>query len=85
MIPLDFALGLGRRFQGVRARSSASFSDGFRYPSVARGRSFRLRAMRSRSLVLNSERSVPFGMYWRNNPFVFSFEPRCQGLCGSQK
>jgi hypothetical protein len=31
------------------------------------------------------ERSVFFGKYCRNSPFVFSFEPRCQGLCGSQK
>src|SRR5277367_6575034 len=30
-------------------------------------------------------RSVPLGKYCRNNPLVFSFEPRCQGLCGSQK
>jgi hypothetical protein len=30
-------------------------------------------------------RSVPFGKYWRSNPLVFSFVPRCQGLCGSQK
>ena len=22
----------------------------------------------------------PAGMYWRSSPFVFSFEPRCQGL-----
>ena len=26
-----------------------------------------------------------FGRYWRRRPFVFSFEPRCQGLRGSQK
>ena len=30
-------------------------------------------------------RSVFFGKYCRKSPFVFSFEPRCQGLCGSQK
>ena|SRR5680860_527980 len=23
--------------------------------------------------------------YWRSSPLVFSFEPRCQGLAGSQK
>jgi hypothetical protein len=28
---------------------------------------------------------VPFGKYWRSSPFVFSFVPRCQGLCGSAK
>ena len=73
------------RFQAVCARSSASFSDGFMNPRVARGRSLRLRAMRARSLALRIERSVPFGMYWRRRPLVFSFEPRCQGLWGSQK
>ena len=30
-------------------------------------------------------RSVPFGKYCLSNPFVFSLEPRCHGLCGSQK
>lgn len=28
---------------------------------------------------------MPFGKYWRSNPFVFSLEPRCQGLRGSAK
>src|SRR5664279_4934548 len=23
--------------------------------------------------------------YWRRSPLVFSFDPRCQGLCGSAK
>lgn len=27
----------------------------------------------------------PFGKYCRSRPLVFSFEPRCQGLAGSQK
>jgi hypothetical protein len=40
---------LARRFQPVSARTSASFSDGFINPSVSRGRSLRLRAMRERS------------------------------------
>ena len=31
------------------------------------------------------DRSVPRGKYCRNSKFVFSFVPRCQGLCGSQK
>ena len=31
------------------------------------------------------ERSVPLGMYWRSSPLVFSLEPRCQGVWGSQK
>ncbi len=32
-----------------------------------------------------TDRSVPLGKYCRSRPFVFSFEPRCQGLAGSQK
>jgi hypothetical protein len=28
---------------------------------------------------------VPLGKYWRSSPLVFSFEPRRQGLLGSQK
>ena len=28
---------------------------------------------------------MPFGKYCRNSPFVFSFDPRYHGLCGSQK
>ena len=27
----------------------------------------------------------PSGKYWRSRRLVFSFDPRCQGLCGSQK
>lgn len=30
-------------------------------------------------------RSVRLGKYCRNKRLVFSFDPRCQGLCGSQK
>ena len=32
-----------------------------------------------------ADRSVPLGMYWRSRPLVSSFDPRCQGECGSQK
>jgi Protein of unknown function (DUF1236) len=28
---------------------------------------------------------VPFGKYCLSRPLLFSFEPRCHGLCGSQK
>ena len=73
------------RIQPVSATISVNFSDGVIQPSVLRGRSLRLRAMRSRSSGRVTERSVSLGMYWRNSPLVFSFEPRCQGLCGSQK
>ena len=57
----------------------------FHDPRVLRGRSLRLAAIRARSPASWTARSVPFGRYWRRRPLVFSFEPRCQGLCGSQK
>src|ERR1022692_1832324 len=31
------------------------------------------------------DRSVPLGKYCLSSRLVFSFVPRCQGLCGSQK
>ena len=65
--------------------SSASFSDGVVYSRVLRGLPLRLRWMRARSSLLRADRSLPLGMYWRNRPLVFSFEPRCQGEWGSQK
>lgn len=36
-------------------------------------------------LRVRTDRSVLLGKYCRSRPFVFSFEPRCQGLAGSQK
>jgi hypothetical protein len=32
-----------------------------------------------------TDKSVPFGKYCLSRPLVFSFDPRCHGLCGSQK
>ena len=56
LLSLSFAshMGPGSRWQAqpVGARSSASFSDGFIYPRVLRGRSFRLEAIRARSSAL---------------------------------
>src|SRR5215471_16913996 len=49
------------------------------------GRLFRVCATASISSADQRERLVPFGKYWRSRPFVFSFVPRCQGLCGSAK
>ena len=83
--PPSRQVAVPRRVQAVIARSSASFSDGFMNPRVLRGRLLRLRAMRARSWRCGTERSVPLGMYWRSSPLVFSLEPRCQGLWGSQK
>ena len=38
-----------------------------------------LRAIAARSAALSLDRSVPFGMCWRNRPLVFSWERRCRG------
>jgi len=43
------------------------------------------RCITLRSSTEWTDRSVPFGMYWRSSPLVFSLEPLCQGLWGSQK
>ena len=42
-------------------------------------------ATAARSSAPCALRSVPFGKYCRSSPLVFSFVPRCHGLCGSQK
>jgi hypothetical protein len=39
----------------------------------------------SRSSWVSLDMSVPLGKYWRSSPLVFSLEPRCHGLLGSQK
>ena len=66
-------------------RSSSRTSAGVLQPSVLRGRLLRASATASRSPREYLTRSVPFGKYCRSSPLVFSFVPRCQGLCGSQK
>jgi hypothetical protein len=66
------------------AISSAMASAGVLQPSVFLGRLFIRAAMSLSQVWLTSLRSVPFGMNWRSKPLVFSFEPRCQGACGSQ-
>lgn len=40
-------------------------------------------AFSSRCVYL--DKSVPFGKYWRNSPYLFSLVPRFQGLHGSAK
>src|SRR5919106_3239036 len=65
--------------------SSAISSVGFAKPGRLRGRSLSSSATVSRSATVTVAKSVPFGKYWRSNPLVFSFEPRCQGAWGSQK
>ena len=73
------------RVQPVDATVAASLSAGVVYPSVLRGRVLSWSTTSCRSAWVYRDRSVPFGKYCRSNPFVFSFVPRCQGLCRSQK
>ena len=72
------------RTQAVNATASANFSDGVWKPSVCRGRPFSSSATASSCSWVTWARLVPFGKYWRSSPLVFSFEPRCHGLLGSQ-
>src|SRR3954454_12258846 len=65
--------------------SSSKASAGVLHPSVFRGLLLRAIATAARSSALCTLRSVPFGKYCRSSPLVFSFVPRCHGLCGSQK
>src|SRR3954451_7205112 len=65
--------------------SSSKASAGVLHPSVLRGRPFSVAATAARASALCMLRSVPLGKYCRSSPLVFSFVPRCQGLCGSQK
>ena len=66
-------------------RYSSNASAGVFHPRVLRGLVLRASATAWRAFLLCALRSVPFGKYWRSNPLVFSFVPRCHGLCGSQK
>src|SRR4051812_11555804 len=69
----------------VVRRNWSRASAGVLQPRVFRGLLLRAIATAARSSALCTLRSVPFGKYWRSSPLVFSFVPRCQGLCGSQK
>ena len=53
-------------------------------PSVCRGLPLSSAATASSSCWEKRLRSVRLGKYWRSGPLV-SFDPRCQGLRGSQK
>jgi len=85
--------GAALRFKGssqrcpcqAERRSSSRASAGVLQLRVLRGLVLSACATASRSPREWRERSVPFGKYWRRSPLVFSFVPRCQGLCGSQK
>ncbi|WP_461070496.1 transposase [Streptomyces pseudoechinosporeus] len=60
-------------------------SAGVLSPRMRRGRWFSCRATSRRSRAVWTDRSLPLGKYCRSRPFMFSFVPRCQGECGSQK
>jgi hypothetical protein len=60
-------------------------SAGVLQPRVLRGLALSAAATAARSSAPCMLRSVPFGKYCRSRPLVFSFVPRCHGLCGSQK
>ena len=70
---------------GPLAGARQNASAGVFQPRVLRGLVLSASATASRASVLWALRSVPFGKYCRSSPLVFSFVPRCHGLCGSQK
>ena len=73
------------RSQPVNATHALNLSAGVSYSNVFLGRSFSCLATRSSSACEWIDRSVPFGKYCLKSRLVFSFDPRCQGLLGSQK
>ena len=66
--------------QPVDATQALKRSAGVSNPSVLRGRPLSFRAIASRWSCECRDKSVPLGKYHRSSPFVFSFDPRCQGL-----
>src|ERR1700692_2058499 len=71
--------------QPVDATQALNLSGGVSNCKVSRGRSFSGRATLFRWACECTDKSVPFGKYCLSRPLVFSFDPRCHGLCGSQK
>ena len=71
--------------QGVEATLAWSLSAGVLNPKVCLGRVLSRKAISSNSDCEKLDRSAVLGRYCRNRPLVFSFEPRYQRLCGSQK
>src|SRR3954453_997667 len=58
---------------------------GVSQPRILRGRLLSSAATAVRSSAVCTLRSLLLGKYWRSRPLVFSLEPRCHGLAGSQK
>lgn len=73
------------RFQPVNATHAFNLAACVSNPKVFLGRSFSRRATVLSLACECTDKSVPFGKYCRSNPLVFSSEPRCQWLWGSQK
>src|SRR5665647_3257815 len=71
--------------QPVDATHALNRSAGVSKSRVFLGRSFSLRATALSFTCECTDTSVPLGKYCLNKPLVFSFVPRCQGFCGSQK
>src|ERR1700728_2040042 len=76
---------IGLSFQPVDATHWPNRCAGVSKFNVFRGRSFSCRATAFNLVCEGSDKSVPFGKYCLSKPLVFSFDPRCQGFCGSQK
>ena len=75
----------GLRSQPVDATHWLNRSAGVSKFNVFLGRSLSRLAIAFSLACDTSDKSIPFGKYCLNNPLVFSLEPRCQGLYGSQK
>ena len=71
--------------QAIDATQALNRSAGVANPRVLRGRSLSCRATLLSCVCEYTDKSVPFGKYCLSRPLVFSFDPRCHGLCGSQK
>src|SRR3954454_11909172 len=76
---------LGLPAQPVDATQALNLSAGVSNCKVSRGRSLSWRATLFRWACECIDKSVPLGKYCLSRPLVFSFDPRCHGLCGSQK
>jgi transposase-like protein len=77
--------GVVATLAGVDRSTSSKASAGVLQPRVFRGLALSVAATAASASALCVLRSVPLGKYCRSSPLVFSFVPRCHGLCGSQK
>jgi len=67
----------------VAATQALNLSAGVSKSNVFLGRWLSCRATLFSCACECRDKSVPFGKYCLSSLFVFSFEPRCQGLLGS--